>query len=110
MELNLKYENGQTPIDEDEKSGLKIKSLSTMKELDEFEQQNIEDAMQWVHGRSFESKPSFECRLHLERSQTHVQKRLEMGHPDQDTSKTPKMIGHLEFSIYPLFLRPFFYP
>jgi len=54
MELNLKYEDGQTPIDEDEKRGLKIRSISTMSELDAFEQQNIEDAMQWVHSRSFE--------------------------------------------------------
>jgi len=54
MELKMKYADGQTPIDEDEKRGLKIKSISTMGELDEFEQQNIEDAMQWVHGRSFE--------------------------------------------------------
>lgn len=50
MELTLKYEDGQTPIDEEEKRGLKIKSISTMGDLDAFEQQNIEDAMQWVHG------------------------------------------------------------
>ncbi len=54
MELNLKYEDGQTPIDEEEKRGLKIKSISTMSDLDAFEQQNIEDAMQWVRGRSFD--------------------------------------------------------
>lgn len=54
MELNLRYDDGQTPIDEDEKRGLKIKSISTMSDLDAFEQQNIEDAMQWVHSRSFE--------------------------------------------------------
>lgn len=53
--MELKYEDGQTPIDEDEKRGLKIKSISTMRVLDEFEQQNIEDAMQWAHRRSFES-------------------------------------------------------
>ncbi len=53
MEMNFRYEEGQTPIDEDEKRGLKIKSLSTMGELDEFEQQNIENAMQWSYGRSF---------------------------------------------------------
>jgi len=41
MELNLKYEDGQTPINEDEKRGLKIRSISTMSELDAFEQQNI---------------------------------------------------------------------
>ncbi len=53
MELNLQYKEGQTPIDEDEKRGLKIKSISTMGELDEFEQQNIENVMEWAHKRSF---------------------------------------------------------
>ena len=53
MELNLKYEHGQTPIDEDEKRGLKIKSISTMGDLDAFEQQNIEHAIQWAYARSF---------------------------------------------------------
>ncbi|MBK8705798.1 MAG: hypothetical protein IPN33_21055 [Saprospiraceae bacterium] len=41
--MNLEYADGQTPIDEDEKWGLKIKSISTMGELNEFEQQNIEE-------------------------------------------------------------------
>jgi Fic-DOC domain mobile mystery protein B len=54
MELKMNYEDGQTPIDEDEKRGLKIKSISTLSDLDAFEQQNIEDAMEWVHSRSFE--------------------------------------------------------
>lgn len=53
MELNLEYSEGQTPINEDEKAGLKIKSISTMEELDQFEQQNIEEAVAWVYGRSF---------------------------------------------------------
>ena len=47
MGLSLEYNNGQTPIDEDEKEGLKIKSISTRQELDEFEQQNIEKAIEW---------------------------------------------------------------
>ena len=51
--MELIYEEGQTPIDEDEKRGLKVRSISTMRELNEFEQQNIEEAMQWAHGRSF---------------------------------------------------------
>jgi Fic-DOC domain mobile mystery protein B len=55
MELNFSYGPGQTPIDEEEKQGLKIKSISTMGELDEFEQQNIEEAVGWVMGRSFEA-------------------------------------------------------
>lgn len=54
MELKMNYADGQTPIDEDEKRGLKIKSISTMSDLDAFEQQNIEEAMEWVRSRSFE--------------------------------------------------------
>ena len=48
MGLNLKYGDGQTPIDEGEKEGLKIKSITTQKELDEFEQLNIEKAIEWT--------------------------------------------------------------
>jgi hypothetical protein len=38
MGLNLIYNDGQTPLDEDEKEGLLIKSISTKGELNEFEQ------------------------------------------------------------------------
>jgi len=48
MGLNLKYTEGQTPLDEDEKEGLRIKSMTTQKELDEFEQLNIEKAVEWT--------------------------------------------------------------
>ncbi|WP_297794413.1 mobile mystery protein B [uncultured Eudoraea sp.] len=48
MGLELKYEEGQTPLDEEEKEGLKIKSLTTQEELDEFEQLNIEKAVEWT--------------------------------------------------------------
>ena len=47
MGINLSYIEGQTPIDEDEKSGLKIKTITTRNELDEWEQLNIEDAIKW---------------------------------------------------------------
>lgn len=47
MGLNFDYENGQTPIAEDEKEGLKIPSITTLKELDEFEQLNIQKAVAW---------------------------------------------------------------
>lgn len=53
MGLNMIYNDGQTPLDEDEKDGLLIKSISTRGELDEFEQQNIEDAIQWSLTRKF---------------------------------------------------------
>lgn len=48
MGLNLQYEYGQTPLDPEELEGLKIYSISTKAELDEFEQQNIEEAMLWA--------------------------------------------------------------
>lgn len=48
MGLNLKYEDGQTPLNENEKEGLKIKSITTQNELDEFEQLNIEKAVEWT--------------------------------------------------------------
>ena len=48
MGLNLEYTDGQTPLDEDEKEGLKIKAITTQKELDEFEQLNIEKAIEWT--------------------------------------------------------------
>ena len=55
MGLNLIYDDGQTPLDEDEKEGLLIKSIATRGELDEFEQQNIEDAIQWSLTRKFKT-------------------------------------------------------
>ena len=48
MGLNFKYHDGQTPLDEDEKEGLKIKTIATQDELNEFEQLNIENAIQWL--------------------------------------------------------------
>ncbi len=48
MGLELKYQDGQTPLNEEEKEGLKIKSITTQKELDEFEQLNIEKAVEWT--------------------------------------------------------------
>ncbi|MFT7298883.1 MAG: Fic-DOC domain mobile mystery protein B [Sphingobacteriales bacterium] len=53
MGLNLNYSEGQTPINEDENDGLKIKSLTTQKELDEFEQLNIEKAVGWTLSNKF---------------------------------------------------------
>jgi len=48
MGLDLNYKDGQTPLDEKEKEGLKIKSITTQGELDEFEQLNIEKAVEWT--------------------------------------------------------------
>ena len=51
MGLNLDYIDGQTPIDEDEKEGLLIQIISTLGELDEFEQLNVEKAVDWTMKR-----------------------------------------------------------
>ena len=59
MGLDFEYINDQTPLDEDEKEGLLIPSIATRAELDEFEQQNIEEAIQWVLTRSLKPKTIF---------------------------------------------------
>jgi len=48
MGLEFDYKNGQTPLDEEEKEGIKIKPITTQGELDEFEQLNIEKAVEWT--------------------------------------------------------------
>jgi Fic-DOC domain mobile mystery protein B len=52
MGLELIYDEGQTPLDEDEREGLLILTVTTRGELDEFEQQNIEQAIEWSMKRS----------------------------------------------------------
>ena len=56
MGLDLEYIDSQTALDEDEKEGLLIKSISTRAELDEFEQQNIERAIAWTMKKRFKVK------------------------------------------------------
>lgn len=52
MGLEFDYKDGQTPLGEEEKEGLKIKSITTQRELDEFEQLNIEKAVEWtIHSK-----------------------------------------------------------
>lgn len=53
MGLELNYIEGQTPINEEEKTGLRIKAIATQAELNEFEQQNIELAVEWALLRTF---------------------------------------------------------
>jgi hypothetical protein len=51
MGLEIQYHEGQTPIDEDEKEGLLVPSVTTREKLDEVEQRNIEQAIRWTIGR-----------------------------------------------------------
>jgi Fic-DOC domain mobile mystery protein B len=56
MGLELEYNDGQTPLDLDEKEGLLLKTITTHGELDEYEQLNIEKAVEWTITRSLSSK------------------------------------------------------
>lgn len=59
MGLDLEYQGVQTPLNEDEKEGLKIATIATRGELDEFEQQNIEQAILWTLKRRFKPETIF---------------------------------------------------
>ncbi len=96
MGLDFLYIDGQTPIDEDEKEGLLIKTISTREELNEFEQYNIEKAVQWTVQNKFKVerilKEDFICDLHR-RMYNEVWKWA--GH----FRKTNKNIGVDKFNI-----------
>lgn len=51
MGLDLDYSDSRTPLDEDEKEGLLIKSITNRGELDEFEQLGVEKAIAWTMKR-----------------------------------------------------------
>lgn len=53
MGVNFDYQDGQTPLDEEEKEGLLITTITTRAELDEFEQLNIQKAIEWSLTRKF---------------------------------------------------------
>jgi len=48
MGLKWKYTEGQTTINEEESDGLLIESIALQSELDEWEQYNIEKALEWT--------------------------------------------------------------
>jgi Fic-DOC domain mobile mystery protein B len=56
MGLKINYIQGQTELDEEEKEGLLILSITTREELNEFEQQNIEKAIQWTYIRKLKKE------------------------------------------------------
>lgn len=59
MGLDLDYADGQTPLNDDEKEGLRIPTIATRGELDEYEQHNIEQALQWILKSSFTAEKIF---------------------------------------------------
>jgi len=44
----VSYPDGATPLDSDEMEGLRYKHVSTRGELDELEQANIDEGLQWL--------------------------------------------------------------
>lgn len=71
MGLDLSYSAGQTPLNEEEVDGLKITHISTQNELNEFEQLNIETALEWL----IRSKPKSE-RVLTQKSIKQVHKKM----------------------------------
>jgi len=59
MGLKMNYIDGQTPLTEEEQEGLKIASITSREELDEFEQLNIEKAIQWTYGKKLNAAQLF---------------------------------------------------
>lgn len=47
----FEFPSGATPIDPDEMDGLKIGHITTREELNRFEQDNINEALQWLQNR-----------------------------------------------------------
>jgi Fic-DOC domain mobile mystery protein B len=59
MGLKIEYKEGQTPLSLEEQEGLKITTITTREELDEFEQLNIEKAVQWTIGKKISAEQLF---------------------------------------------------
>ena len=53
MGLDLVYDKGQTPLNDEEKEGLQLKHVSTQGELNEAEQLNVQEAVQWTRLRPY---------------------------------------------------------
>ena len=51
MGLMFEYQAGQTPLDPEQISGLKIKTIATQQQLNEFEQANINEALIWLNSK-----------------------------------------------------------
>lgn len=49
--IEFTYPAGATPLDPDEIAGLKIRHITTREELNRFEQDNINEALQWLGTR-----------------------------------------------------------
>ena len=46
--MEMEYMDGETPLDPDEMDGLKFPHIETRGELNQLEQQNIQDGLNWL--------------------------------------------------------------
>jgi Fic-DOC domain mobile mystery protein B len=51
MGLKFTHQSGQTPLDPEQIRGLKIKTIATQEQLNEFEQANINEALSWLNSK-----------------------------------------------------------
>ena len=65
---HFEYPEGATPLDPDEMEGLKLNHITTRGELDRWEQENINDAMDWLQRRrkSDVLTETFVLKLHIQ--------------------------------------------
>lgn len=63
MGLGFDATNGQTPLEDEESDGLLIPTITTRRELDEFEQSNIEHAVEWTLRSRFKAERVFSERF-----------------------------------------------
>lgn len=68
MELEFPRDEYSTPLEDEELDGISIPGITHRNQLNEHEQQNIEEAHQWLIGRQFKAhdipKESFIQRMH----------------------------------------------
>jgi Fic-DOC domain mobile mystery protein B len=65
-QFNFIHRDGATPLDENQASGLKFKHLTTLSELDEVEDINIQNGLEWLNSQKNPNYLSIEflCKLH----------------------------------------------
>ena len=65
--MNVEYPEGATPLEPEEIEGLRLKHITTRDELDRWEQDNIQDALDWLSRRKKKDNvlsEEFICQLH----------------------------------------------
>ena len=93
MGLEFDYKDGQTPLAEDEKEALKIKAITTQGELDEFEQLNIEKAVEWTIRPNLKPENTVAYRIRFPSRSCTNECTAMFGNGQVNLDKTDKNIG-----------------